>query len=117
MKSTPFIALVALLASSCSDNGEPAANAEESTPAAEVLFDGSSLDAFDFAEGAWEIDGEGALTCNMEEVKTKSGETKLKGRATSGQRSNTVTLNCLSPTSYPREPTAECSIAAERKIR
>lgn len=80
MKSTPVIALVALLASSCSDNGEPAANSEESTPAAEVLFDGSSLDAFDFAEGAWEIDGEGALTCNMEEVKTKSGETKLKGK-------------------------------------
>lgn len=53
------------------------ANAEDK--AATVLFDGSNLDAWDFGEGAWEIDDEGALTCNMEEVVDKKGEKKLKG--------------------------------------
>jgi len=49
-------------------------------PASEkVLFDGSSLEAFDFAEGAWEIDEDGALTCNMQEVTDKKGNKKLRG--------------------------------------
>ncbi|MAS94122.1 MAG: hypothetical protein CMO55_13075 [Verrucomicrobiales bacterium] len=45
----------------------------------EVLFDGSDLDQWDFAEGSWEIADDGSVTCNMEEVTTKSGEKKLKG--------------------------------------
>lgn len=44
-----------------------------------VLFDGTSLDAFEFAEGAWEIDEDGAVTCNMQEVKDRNGNTKLRG--------------------------------------
>ncbi|MEM7601985.1 MAG: DUF1080 domain-containing protein [Verrucomicrobiota bacterium] len=48
-------------------------------PSSTVLFNGSSLEAFDFTEGAWEIDEAGALTCNMEEVEDKDGKTKLKG--------------------------------------
>lgn len=47
--------------------------------AAKVLFDGTSLKAWDFGEGAWEIDEEGAMTCNMEESVDKNGEKKLKG--------------------------------------
>lgn len=46
---------------------------------AKFLFDGSSLDAWDFGEGAWKIDEEGALTCNMLEVEDKNGTKKLKG--------------------------------------
>ena len=46
---------------------------------AKFLFDGSSLAAWDFGEGAWKIDEEGALTCNMLEVEDKNGTKKLKG--------------------------------------
>ena len=45
-----------------------------------VLFDGKNLDAFDFAEGSWVIDSDGAITCKMEEVKGKDGKTKLRGK-------------------------------------
>tara|TARA_R110002096_G_scaffold43413_5_gene117029 strand:+ start:1270 stop:1971 length:702 start_codon:yes stop_codon:yes gene_type:complete len=66
----PFLSL--LLFSSCSSD-------VSETSEAEVLFDGSSLGAWDFDEGAWEIDGDGALTCNMKEVITKGGEKKVSG--------------------------------------
>ncbi|MDF1656787.1 MAG: DUF1080 domain-containing protein [Verrucomicrobiales bacterium] len=52
-------------------------NAEEKK--AQVLFDGTSLGAFDFAEGAWFIDEEGALTCKMKEVVDKNGKKKIQG--------------------------------------
>ncbi len=45
-----------------------------------TVYDGSNLDAWDFDEGGWEIDSEGALTCNMEEVETKTGGKKLKSK-------------------------------------
>lgn len=64
-------ALLAVLFSS-------ALHAEES-PEWTTLFDGSSLDAFAFAEDSWEIDEDGAITCNMKEVTTKKGEKKLRG--------------------------------------
>lgn len=44
-----------------------------------VLFDGTSLDAFDFEEGGWVIDSEGALTCRMKEGVDKNGKKKLLG--------------------------------------
>jgi len=44
-----------------------------------ALFDGENLEHWDFAEGAWEIDENGHLTCNMKEVVTKSGEKKQRG--------------------------------------
>ena len=53
---------------------------ETSGPEPTILFDGSSLDAWDFPDGSWEIDKEGALTCNMEEVEGKDGEKKLKSK-------------------------------------
>lgn len=45
---------------------------------AEVLFNGKNLDAFEFKEGSWVIEG-GAVTCKMEEVKDKKGVVKVKG--------------------------------------
>ena len=44
-----------------------------------VLFDGTSLEAFDFAEGAWEIAEDGSLTCKMKEVVDKNGKKKIQG--------------------------------------
>lgn len=54
-----------------------AAMSEERKPV--TLFDGTSLDAFDFNEGAWVIDGEGAVTCRMKEVTDKNGKKKIQG--------------------------------------
>lgn len=44
-----------------------------------VLYDGSSLGAFEYPEGSWEIAEDGSLACNMVETKTPAGEIKLKG--------------------------------------
>ncbi|MEM7478848.1 MAG: DUF1080 domain-containing protein, partial [Planctomycetota bacterium] len=46
---------------------------------AEDLFQGKSLDKFQFAENAWYVDSEASLTCRMQEVKQKNGTTKLRG--------------------------------------
>ena len=43
-----------------------------------VLFDGSHTDHWEFAEGAWVIEG-GALTCRMETVKDKKGNERVRG--------------------------------------
>ena len=45
----------------------------------EVLFDGSSTDAWEFREGGWVIDQDRSLTCRMEEVKQKDGRIRHKG--------------------------------------
>jgi hypothetical protein len=45
---------------------------------AEVLFDGSTLDAFEFKEGGWVIEKDGSMSCRMEEVSNKKGEKELK---------------------------------------
>jgi len=42
-----------------------------------VLYDGKNLDAFEFAENSWFIDGEGAIACRMKEIKTKKGMRKV----------------------------------------
>jgi len=46
----------------------------------QVLFDGSDLAAWEFPEGAWYIDDDGALTCRMKEVKGKNGRVRVRGR-------------------------------------
>ena len=45
----------------------------------ETLFDGTNTDHWEFRDGAWLIDDDGALTCQMEEVKQKNGEVRLRG--------------------------------------
>ena len=45
----------------------------------ETLFDGTNTDSWEFRDGAWLIDDDGALTCQMEEVKQKNGEVRMKG--------------------------------------
>lgn len=45
-----------------------------------VLFDGSHLNAWDFAEDSWIIDKDGSLTCQMEEIKDKNGKIRIRGK-------------------------------------
>jgi hypothetical protein len=52
---------------------------ETSGPDWTVVYDGSNLDAWDFPEGSWESDEDGALTCNMREVEGKDGKKKPRG--------------------------------------
>jgi hypothetical protein len=49
--------------------------AEEAT----VLFDGKHLDHWEFGEGAWAINDDGVLYCNMETVTAKNGTTRTRG--------------------------------------
>ena len=46
---------------------------------AEILFDGGSLEEFDFAKGSWEIEKDGSMVCRMEESKDKKGNKRLRG--------------------------------------
>jgi hypothetical protein len=46
---------------------------------AEILFDGTNLDHFEFAPGSWDIDKDGSVVCRMQEVKDKRGKTKARG--------------------------------------
>jgi len=46
---------------------------------AEVLFDGRSLDKFEFAEGSWEIEKDGSVVCRMQEQKDAKGKTRIRG--------------------------------------
>lgn len=43
-----------------------------------VLFDGSGLEAWEFARGAWEIEDDGSLVCRMETVEGDDGTTKAR---------------------------------------
>ncbi len=45
---------------------------------AEILFDGSNLNAFEYREGGWVIE-DGAMTCRMEETKDKKGRKRVSG--------------------------------------
>lgn len=45
------------------------------TDDSEILFDGSSLDAWEFRPKGWFIDQDGALSCRMEDVQDKNGKT------------------------------------------
>lgn len=63
------LALVATLAFSL--------NVLSAAPAT-VLFDGSSLDQFEFQKGGWVIE-DGAMSCRMQEVKDRKGNVRLRG--------------------------------------
>ena len=45
----------------------------------EQLFDGSSLEHWQFAENAWYIDEDGSMTCRMKEEKLKNGQVRKRG--------------------------------------
>lgn len=44
-----------------------------------VLFDGESLDAWEFAEGAWEIEEDGSLVCRMKDFEADDGSVTKRG--------------------------------------
>ena len=44
-----------------------------------VLFDGKSLDAFEYAPGSWEIEKDGSVVCRMEKTKDKKGKERIRG--------------------------------------
>jgi hypothetical protein len=44
-----------------------------------VLFDGKSLDAWEFAEGAWEIEEESSLVCRMKAFEADDGSITKRG--------------------------------------
>lgn len=44
-----------------------------------VLFDGKSLDAWEFAEGAWEIEEDGSLVCRMKDSEADDGSVTKRG--------------------------------------
>ena len=52
----------------------PATAADET-----VLFDGSNLDAWELAEGAWEIEEDGSLVCRMKEFEADDGTITKRG--------------------------------------
>ena len=58
--------------------GAVAVEAQSNEP--QILFDGSNTDQWEFADGAWVIDSDGAFHCVMEEVKAKNGTVRLKGK-------------------------------------
>ncbi len=45
----------------------------------ETLYDGKSLDAWEFKPGAWVIEADGAMGCRMETVKDKKGQERVRG--------------------------------------
>lgn len=44
-----------------------------------VLFDGKSLDAWEYGEGGWAVNDDGVMYCNMETVTAKNGTTRTRG--------------------------------------
>ena len=44
------------------------------------LFDGRSLENWDFAEGGWVVDQDGSMSCRMETVTQKNGTKRVKGK-------------------------------------
>ena len=44
-----------------------------------ILFDGTSLKAFEYVPSSWEIDNDRSVVCRMEMVKDKKGVERLKG--------------------------------------
>jgi hypothetical protein len=44
-----------------------------------VLFDGKSLDAFEYAPGSWEIEKDGSVVCRMAKTKDKKGNERIRG--------------------------------------
>jgi hypothetical protein len=44
-----------------------------------VLFDGTSLEAFEYAPGSWDTEKDGSVVCRMEKTKDKKGNERIKG--------------------------------------
>jgi len=44
-----------------------------------VLFDGKSLEAFEYAPKSWEIEKDGSVVCRMEKTKDKKGKERIRG--------------------------------------
>lgn len=44
------------------------------------LFNGESLEQWEFAEGGWMVDEDGSLTCRMDKVKQKNGTVKVRSK-------------------------------------
>ena len=57
----------------------PAAETSPSAGEEVVLFDGHRTDRWEFREGAWSIDQDGALTCHMEQWKQRNGNVRTRG--------------------------------------
>lgn len=56
----------------------PLVRAVDPDPGVTVLFDGKSLDAWEFAPGAWEIEEDGSLVCRMETSEGDDGTVKTR---------------------------------------
>jgi hypothetical protein len=57
-----------------------ASTALNASPCPEVLFDGTTLELFTLAPGAWEIEGDGSMVCRMESTKGKDGKEHLRSK-------------------------------------
>ena len=55
-----------------------AAKGADPAPGATILFDGSNLEAWEFAPGAWEVEEDGSLVCRMESSEGDDGKTKTR---------------------------------------
>ncbi len=66
MKALPVLLLAALLAAAPAVSGET------------VLFDGTDLEAWELAPGAWEIEEDGSLVCRMESAEGDDGTVKTR---------------------------------------
>ena len=44
-----------------------------------VLFDGKSMEAFEYAPASWEIEKDGSLVCRMQKTKDKNGKERIRG--------------------------------------
>ncbi len=46
----------------------------------DVLFDGSSLDRWEYADGGWVVEDDGSMSCRMETVVDKKGNKRTRGK-------------------------------------
>ena len=44
-----------------------------------ILFEGNSLEAFEYSPKSWEIDKDGSVVCRMQKTKDKNGKERLRG--------------------------------------
>jgi len=85
MKMNGICCLLGIFAGTCllpwqCGAAEPATDQPATAePATEVLFDGSDLSDWQFAEGSWEIE-DGILVCRMQQATDKKGNVVTRGR-------------------------------------
>jgi len=44
-----------------------------------ILFEGNSLEAFEYSPKSWEIDKDGSVVCRMQKTKDKNGKERIRG--------------------------------------